>query len=211
VSSVVRDYDSQEHYVNKKAYRYGFTLIELLIVVAIIGILAAIAVPNFLNARIRAQVARAMADERSIASALEMYRTDHNNYPEGRANYAIFGLDKLTTPTAYMASLPLDPFSKEYQAVDPGGYGWFPEVMPNYVYLWAPDPNDDLNAAISRDYLFRKGIMTNPTAAPPTIFHYYQLRSMGPNGQGDYSLAYDMSNGLMSPGDISYHGPGAGF
>jgi type II secretion system protein G len=191
----------------------GFTLIELLIVVAIIGILAAIAVPNFLNAQIRAKVSRTMTDIRSIATALEMYNTDHGTYPEGRATWAMFGMDRLTTPTAYMSSIPIDPFAPDHDimAEGPGGYGWYPEVLPYYVYFWAQDIKNDLNTAISRDYLFRKGVMKNPTAAPPRIYHFYQIRAMGPNGQGDYSLAYDASNGLISAGDISYHGPGAGF
>ncbi|HPA46471.1 MAG TPA: prepilin-type N-terminal cleavage/methylation domain-containing protein, partial [bacterium] len=59
----------------------AFTLIELLIVVAIIGILAAIAVPNFMNARMRASVSRAQSDLRNLSVALESYRLDNNHYP----------------------------------------------------------------------------------------------------------------------------------
>lgn len=59
----------------------GFTLIELLIVVAIIGIIAAIAIPNLLNAINRGRQKRTMADIRSIATAVEAYTVDNNFYP----------------------------------------------------------------------------------------------------------------------------------
>ena len=59
----------------------AFTLIELLIVVAIIGILAAIAVPNFLNAQVRAKIAKVESEMKSIDTALESYRLDNNMYP----------------------------------------------------------------------------------------------------------------------------------
>ena len=59
----------------------GFTLIELLIVVAIIGIIAAIAIPNLLNAIDRGKQKRTMADLRSIGTAIESYSIDNNVYP----------------------------------------------------------------------------------------------------------------------------------
>lgn len=59
----------------------GFTLIELLIVVAIIGIIAAIAIPNLLNAIDRGKQKRSMADLRSIGTAVEEYAVDNNIYP----------------------------------------------------------------------------------------------------------------------------------
>ena len=61
--------------------RRGFTLIELLIVVAIIGIIVAIAIPNLLNAIQRAKQKRTMADMRSIGTAAEAYAVDTNRYP----------------------------------------------------------------------------------------------------------------------------------
>ena len=60
----------------------AFTLIELLIVVAIIGILAAIAVPNFLSAQTRAKVSRSFADMRALKLACASYYIDNNKFPD---------------------------------------------------------------------------------------------------------------------------------
>jgi type II secretion system protein G len=65
----------------------GFTLIELLIVVAIIGIIAAIAVPNLLNAVDKAKQKRTMSDVRTIASAVEAYAVDTAAYPLAIADW----------------------------------------------------------------------------------------------------------------------------
>ncbi len=59
----------------------AFTLIELLIVVAIIAILAAIAVPNFLEAQVRSKIARVKSDHRTLVTAIESYRVDNPAYP----------------------------------------------------------------------------------------------------------------------------------
>jgi general secretion pathway protein G len=68
--------------MRNKRNQGGFTLIELLIVVAIIGIIAAIAIPNLLNAIDRGKQKRTMADIRSIGTATEAYAVDVNFYPK---------------------------------------------------------------------------------------------------------------------------------
>lgn len=109
--------------------RKAFTLIELLIVVAIIAILAAIAVPNFLEAQTRSKSSRGKADMRSIATALEAYRVDNSAYPSGNQNnvsrrltsdpptkqYEV--LERLSTPVAYLTNgiLP-DPFKSRMRS-----------------------------------------------------------------------------------------------
>jgi len=115
----------------------GFTLIELLIVVAIIAILAAIAVPNFLEAQTRSKVSRCQADMRSMSTAIESYAVQYNAYPMLVAPNSPFasthtgsiigpsvyntGLDGVssrfiwvTTPIAFITTVQKDPF----QAID---------------------------------------------------------------------------------------------
>ncbi|MBI5155343.1 prepilin-type N-terminal cleavage/methylation domain-containing protein [Candidatus Poribacteria bacterium] len=102
----------------------AFTLIELLIVVAIIAILAAIAVPNFLEAQVRSKVSRAKSDLRTVATGLEAYAVDYNNYPYTETIGSTPWLPPgghplrnsterpggLTSPIAYLTTLPNDSF-----------------------------------------------------------------------------------------------------
>ena len=67
-----------ENMRNRRNTRRGFTLIELMIVIAIIGVLAAIAVPNFRKARERANQRACYANQKTVAGALEMYNLDNN-------------------------------------------------------------------------------------------------------------------------------------
>ena len=122
--------------------RRGFTLIELLIVVAIIAILAAIAVPNFLHAQLRAKVARCQADFHTLQLAIEAYRTDNDTYPmtSGMPWFTAVagtGVDIrlwcLTYPIPYIKTLALRVFPTERAANRDGQLGG-PATFDKYDY-----------------------------------------------------------------------------
>ena len=179
-----------------RRYPRAFTLIELLIVVAIIAILAAIAVPNFLEAQTRSKVSRAKSDMRSLATAMEAYAVDCNNQyppeyspgitPEILRNY--MALSHLTTPVAFISSIPLDPFKSKPQ--------WAPGLY--WYYNW----------------LQRYGTLINPnqwgTCPWYNAYAAWMLTSLGPDQQADYPVTYDPTNGTVSGGDILRLGPGGG-
>ena len=85
---------------NKKARRNGFTLIELVIVIAVLGILAGLAIPRFLNSRAQAEGAKLLGDLRTIDSAISIYQAKTGSYPEN--------LNALVTEK-YLAAIPSPP------------------------------------------------------------------------------------------------------
>ncbi|RJP18638.1 MAG: prepilin-type N-terminal cleavage/methylation domain-containing protein [Candidatus Omnitrophota bacterium] len=176
----------------------AFTLIELLIVVAIIGILAAIAVPNFLNAQLRAKIANAVSDMRSIDTALEMYKLDKNIYPPWQdangtnRNPVNRRLVPLTTPIAYMSSVPQDPFiyGPPGTRVDENQHVAY--VTYDYVDAWALV---HFSGATMLGNSFRCS--------------EWRIASAGPDGTMTFGSvpSFDATNGLKSWGDIVRTGP----
>ncbi len=187
----------------------GFTLIELLIVVAIIGILAAIAVPNFLNAQTRAKVSRSISDIRNTDLAIRSYMVDNNFYPV-RSGWMDERYIPLTTPVSYMASIPVDPFNPNPLDTSGGRAKDGSNRYGNYDYwtrYWANSNS-------------RSGTYWAAKTAFPAGKYEYQLRGFGPTmtwiadliypaghpRAGEY-VDYDMSNGLYSEGNIIRYGP----
>lgn len=103
----------------------GFTLIELMVVLVIIGVLAALVVPNVMDRADDARVTAARTDVNNISQALKLYRLDNMRYPSGEQ-----GLQALVSrPTSeplpvnwkpYLEKLPQDPWGHPYQYLNPG-------------------------------------------------------------------------------------------
>ncbi len=210
--------------MRERIVKSGFTLIELLIVVAIIAILAAIAVPNFLEAQTRSKVSRVRADLRSVATALESYGVDQNNYPLVRGqdtaiftgnpardpqdlisppgapartfNQATLPLE-LTTPVSYITTTFKDPF-KDTRAVRRYTGGSIADlVVPS-------DPT-------TMDYVYHNikqySQMSGYGFDDRDLREYgaWRLTSIGPDKEFYGSIGrrvYDPTNGTVSLGDI---------
>jgi general secretion pathway protein G len=108
----------------------GFTLIEVLVVVAILGILAAIIVPRVMDRPDEAKRVAARADIGAIVQALKLYRLDNGFYPTTDQGLAALVQRPTTNPTpgnwkqgGYLERLPKDPWGSDYQYLQPGVRG----------------------------------------------------------------------------------------
>ncbi len=182
----------------------AFTLIELLIVVAIIAILAAIAIPNFLEAQVRSKVARAQSDLRQIDTAVKAYYVDWNSYPTGvswsaastRMEYRPGPMwRQLSTPVAYLTSAFRDAFvnygthSSSVQAGDGDLLDPFYQCAAGYLGPWI-DRNQPMSEWMGMSY--------GPDNADDT-----NLNSQYPYTRD--AMPYDPTNGTVSWGDIYRH------
>lgn len=207
---------------------HGFTLIELLIVVAIIAILAAIAVPNFLEAQTRSKVSRVRSDHRSLATAIETYYIDNNSYPAAthitaesmdgalvtatnigstfRARENNRQMLSITTPISYITSNFPDPFA-DTRGI---GFKYWTDSRGWILGSFGPDVDQANGGQLywnaADDRAIQAGAL--PKAGGPGVETVYdgriaqpsQILLTGAATQGNYT--YDPTNGTISPGDV---------
>jgi prepilin-type N-terminal cleavage/methylation domain-containing protein len=220
--------------------RRAFTLIELLIVVAIIAILAAIAVPNFLEAQVRSKVSRVKNDMRTLTTAVEAYYVDYNSYTndsDGQFVTGYNGFTRLTTPVAYITSLAKDPFQDK---IDPNRES-VGDLKPSPFYqMGSGSDQNGWNGYYSSLPTKPTKLLSDGTFGGPKV-NCYLIVSQGPDymdntgslhyfpwgsgGATTYAvttkkgvtsdntatlLTYDSTNGTRSAGDIYRFGGQSG-
>lgn len=210
----------------------GFTLIELLIVIAIILILIAIALPNFLEAQMRAKVTASQGDIRSLGIAIESHRIDYNEmlvdfWDENDAtalerlrrwNFCSpFNLDdtvrnqrcilgNLTSPTAYITAIPNDPFAGEVTATSDR----LVQALAGTFFYGDNDPDipgEDHNlGALTTQYAWFYGLR-------PLDEGEWALMGRGPDSRAEETdqnrlrgIPYSPTNGTRSQGDLVFRG-----
>jgi prepilin-type N-terminal cleavage/methylation domain-containing protein len=187
----------------------AFTLIELLIVVAIIAILAAIAVPNFLEAQTRAKISRCRADMRSVVTAIEAYYIDNNKYPPmsdrtPTSTWSVFqdigtgGDDHsrtpsyLTTPVSYITSLPNDPFIPSTTLT---GAAYVREIGKRYAYF-------NYKQYVDTPAFNTVSLNSRYRDAGQWLMYGYGPDMDPFNKQGAVYVNYDPTNGTVSWGNV---------
>lgn len=206
----------------------GFTLIELLIVIAIILILIAIALPNFLEAQIRAKYTRAQGELRSLMIAIESYQVDHNgHYPvdcseagspfspspvgQDQDGMDFFSFMAVTTPVVYIKEVPQDYF-QEGNPIDPiPAQNGVPYLTYNYHETWSLKQNfaNGIGAGNIGAILERFGIRWVVFGIGPdqawqieTMSHPDAIESVLTSKAGGSAYSYSPTNGTKSLGDI---------
>jgi prepilin-type N-terminal cleavage/methylation domain-containing protein len=209
----------------------GFTLIELLVVVAVIAILAAIAVPNFLEAQTRSKVSRTYADMAVISAGLKSYAADHNQYPPHQEAVKEFLLkcQDLETVTDTNTSMPAT--AEPASAQSSGIYGYQGVSEPDALHrtaatlaggrdLWQlttpiaycgrslPPDTWQYGRDLGFGYVSLADFGTSTTAVALKAARY-ALISEGPDRRGDFVnplkgpwMHYDPTNGTVSRGDL---------
>jgi len=188
--------ERRDEEMRRKYLRRGFTLIELLIVVAIIAILAAIAIPNFLEAQVRSKVSRSKADMRTLATALESYAVEHTKYPIDGSRPSDGSLfwyvpNAITTPIAFISSARIvDPFRIAITGT-PVGYRRY--RYRNFSYTYGA-----VKAGVYETIYGAWELMGNgpDRSAGPFIYKTMSGHTM------ELTLPYDPTNGTVSAGNL---------